>query len=451
MKPANSARKLRAQAAELLSFGKKKGAAEIEVSIGQGREFKVEVRDDEIESLTESSFRDLSLRVFVEGKVATASSSDLTRETLERLVVSTIARARLGGADPANGLPEREAQPASIDRLDLFDPRIPEMAAAKKVAFARQLERIGLGDGRVKKSLGASFATLEITQTLVNSRGFSGVYQKTVASGGVSFQGGEGENLIQDGWFDASTRLSDLRKPEVIARKAVDRVARLVGARKVETQNVPVIIEPPVAAALLLGFFSRCVSGPELSRKQSFLLDKLGAKIGSDKVCLVDDGLLAGGLGSRPFDSEGVPSRRIQVVDKGVLQSYLLDSFYGRKLKLASTGSGGGLTNFYWAAGDSTPEAMIKSVDRGLLLTGTLGQGTVPTTGDISIGAFGVWIEKGALTYPVADITVSSNLGELLQRVEMVGTDLEFRRNVNAPTIKVSEMTVGGKAAVRKP
>ena len=168
-------------------------------------------------------------------------------------------------------------------------------------------------------------------------------------------------------------------------------------------------------------------------------------------MSLFDDGLRAGGLGSRPFDSEGVPSRRIQVVDKGVLQSYLLDSFYGRKLKLASTGNGGGLTNFYWAAGDTTPEAMIKSVDRGLLLTGTLGQGTVPTTGDISIGAFGVWIEKGALTYPVADITVSSNLGELLQRVEMVGTDLEFRRNVNAPTIKVSEMTVGGKAPVRKP
>ena len=146
-----------------------------------------------------------------------------------------------------------------------------------------------------------------------------------------------------------------------------------------------------------------------------------------------------------PFDDEGVPSRRTVVFDKGVLKSYLVDTYWGRKLKLPSTGSDGGATNFYWAAGTSSPEDIIKSVDKGLYFTRILGLGQEPTTGDISVGAFGMWIEKGELAFPVAEITISANLGTMLKNVEMVGNDLELRDSTCAPTIKFAEITVGGK------
>jgi PmbA protein len=182
-----------------------------------------------------------------------------------------------------------------------------------------------------------------------------------------------------------------------------------------------------------------------VARRQSFLVDKLGTQIGNEHVNIVDDGLLVQGRGTVPFDNEGVPCRKIAVVERGMLKSYLLDTYWGRKLKLASTGNAGGATNLYWAAGTSTPEEIIRSVDNGLYLVNTIGLGREATTGDISLGAFGLWIDKGELAYPVAEITISTNLGKLLQSVEMVGNDLEMREAICAPTLKFAEVTVGGK------
>jgi PmbA protein len=194
----------------------------------------------------------------------------------------------------------------------------------------------------------------------------------------------------------------------------------------------------------ILSFLARCLSGAAVDQRQSFLAGKLGEAVGNPLVTIVDDGLLPGGRATVPFDEEGVPSRKTTLVEKGVLKNYLLDTYYGRKLKLRSTGNASGPTNFYWAAGDKAREEILKSVEKGLLLTGTLGQGTVPTTGDISVGAFGLWIEKGEVAFPVAEITISGNLGELLKGVEMVGNDLEFRQAVTGPTVKFAQMTVGG-------
>jgi PmbA protein len=154
---------------------------------------------------------------------------------------------------------------------------------------------------------------------------------------------------------------------------------------------------------------------------------------------------MPGGIGTRPFDAEGVPTRKTVVMEKGVLKSYLMDTYAGRKLKMKSTGNASGSTNLYLAAGMSTPEEIIKSVDKGLFLTGTIGFGLVPTTGDISRGAFGLWIEKGEITFPVSEITISGNLGQILQGIQKVGNDLKLKDSITGPTIKVAEMTVGGK------
>jgi PmbA protein len=438
----------RALAETLVAYGKRKGATEVEVTITEGSEFGVEVLDQNIESLQESGTRDLNLRVLVDGRTATASSSDFSEETLQRLVTNAVARARLSGKDPYAGLPETRPQAVKAEALNIYDPAIPPMPPEAKIAFARQIEAVGIGDKRIKKSTGASCGTWTGRRTLVNSKGFAGAYGKTLVWYGGAFQAGEGENLFQDGWYDGATSLGALMDPESLAKKAVGRVVRLVGARKVETQNVPVVFEPPMTAQIL-GFLGRCLGGPSVDRRQSFLVGRIGEKVGNERVNVVDDATLAGGRGTWPFDDEGVPAARTAVLEKGVLKSYLLDTYYGKKLGMKSTGNSSGPTNLYWAAGDKTPEQIIASVDRGLLLTGTLGQGTVPTTGDISVGAFGLWIEKGEVAFPVAEITISGNLGEMLGKVEMVGSDLEFRRAVTGPTVKFAEMTVGGTSPAK--
>jgi PmbA protein len=431
-------------AQSLVAYGTRKGAAEIGVSIGEGIESRLSVLDQNIDQLTESVFKNLNLRVFVDGKAATASSSDFATETLERLVDNAIERARLGGQDPFSGLPEAEPVLAKAEDLKIFDPAIPEVTAEQRIAYARAAESVGLKDKRIKKSKGAACNTFNWNTALANSKGFAGSYRRSLVNAYTGFQSGEGTNLFEDYWQDSSTHMADLKPAEEIGKVAVERVVRLLGGRMVESQNVPVVFDPQMSA-WLLGFIGQCLGGDGIARRQSFLTDKLGTAVGNERVNIVDDGLMTGGRATVPFDGEGVPSRKTVVFDQGVLKSYLVDTYWGRKIKHPATGSGGGSTNLYWAAGTSSPEEIIRSVDKGLYFTRFLGLGQEPTTGDISVGAFGLWIEKGALTFPVSEITVSANLGTLLKNVEMVGNDLELRDTVCAPTIKFAEVTVGGK------
>ncbi len=429
---------------ELVEFSLKNGASQVEVSISQGTNFKVDILQGEIEKLTEAVSKGLGLRIFVEGKVARAGSSDFARETLQRLIKNAISRARLSSADSLAGLPEKEPLTVDVSGLKIYDPAILEMAPEKKIAAATKTEEICLADKRIKKTFGSTFSTNIGERYLSNSNGFSGSFKRTSCSCGVYLQAGEGSNLFDEGWYDSSVNLEGLESAETIAKKAVHRVTRLIGGRKVESQNVPVVFEPPMTAEIL-GFFSTCVDGNNIYLKQSFLSGKIGEKVGNEIVTIIDDGLKIGAPGTEPFDGEGVPLRKTVIVEKGILRNYLMDTYAARKLSMKSTGNSGGPNNLYLSAGQSTPEQIIKSVDKGLFLTGTIGFGQVPTTGDISRGAFGIWIEKGELTYPVSEITISGNLSQLLQGIQMVGNDLQFKNSITGPTIKVAEMTVGGK------
>jgi PmbA protein len=433
-------------AQSLVAYGSRRGASEIEVSIGEGTESRLSVLDRNIDQLTESVFKNLNLRVLVDGKSATASSSDFAAETLERLVDNAVARARLAGQDPFAGLPEAEPIRARVEDLKIFDPAVPEVTAEQRIAYARAAEAVGLQDKRIKKSKGSACNTFNWNTALANSKGFAGSYRRSLVNCYAGFQSGEGSNLFEDYWQDSTTHMADLRPPEEVGKKAVERVVRLLGGRMVETQVVPVVFDPQMSV-WLLGFLGQCLGGDGIARRQSFLTDQLGTAVGNERVNIVDDGLMVGGRATVPFDGEGVPSRKTVVFDRGVLKSYLVDTYWGRKIKHPATGSGGGTTNFCWAAGTSSPEEIIRSVDKGLYCTRYLGLGQEPTTGDISVGAFGLWIEKGALTFPVSEITISANLGTMLKNVEMVGNDLELRDTVCAPTLKIAGITVGGKKA----
>jgi PmbA protein len=243
-----------------------------------------------------------------------------------------------------------------------------------------------------------------------------------------------------------------LETPEAVGQKAAQRVLRKLGARKVSTCQVPVVFDSETARSLL-GHLFDAVRGDAIYRSASFLTGKLGQKVANENVTILDDGLRPGGFGSRPFDGEGIPSSITPVVEKGVLQNYLLNCYTARKLDLRTTGNasrgiagppGVGLKNFYMPAGPYSPEEIVHSVKSGFYVTELIGFGVNTVTGDYSRGAAGMWIERGELAYPVEEVTIAGNFAEMLTRIEMVGSDLEFRSALASPTLLISGLTVAG-------
>jgi PmbA protein len=440
--------KLKELAESLVDFGKVNGADEMEISILDGYEFSVDVRFGNIENLIEAGSRSLGLRVIKDKKTAFASSSDLSKETLRHLVKNAIKRARLASPDEFSGLPALSKKSTDISSLKLFDPEIPSLESAKKIALAIETEKIALEDKRITNSHGSSFETREIRIVFANSNGFLEEYEQTFCGLSLGLLAGETDNQVEDYWASSKLHFKELDSPEEVAKKAVERTVRQINPRKIKTQRVPVIFEP-MMTSWLLGFLFACVSGISIYQKTSFLVDKLGKRIGNDRVTVFDDALMPGRLGTRPFDAEGVPSQKTLVVDKGMLKNYLCNTYAARKLSLKSTGSSTGTgvspSNFYLKAGNTLPEKIISSLEKGLILIRTIGHGLNPVTGDISRGAFGLWVEKGEIVFPVSEITISGNLGEILNNIEMVGNDLDFRSPLAGPTIKVKEMTVAGQ------
>jgi PmbA protein len=442
---------LTALAEDLVNFGKMNGADEIEVTILDGYEFSVDVRFGKIENLVEAGSRALGMRVIRDKKTAFVSSSDLSRETLEHLVKNAIKRAALANPDEFSGLPSLSSlsiKQVDVSPLRLFDPDIQNLNSEKKIALATEAEKIALEDKRITNSHGASFETKEIKTVLANSNGFLQEYDQSVCGLSLGLQAGDTDNRVEDYWFSMKRHYKELEPPEEVARKAVKRTIRQLKPRKIKTQKVPVIFEP-MMTSWLMGFFFACVSGISIYQKTSFLVDKLGEKIGNTSLNITDDGLLPGMLGSRPFDAEGVPCTKTPVIVNGVLKNYLCNTYAARKLNLKSTGNSTGVgvnpNNFYLEAGEVSPDKIISSIEKGLILIRTLGHGLNPVTGDISRGAFGLWVEKGEITYPVSEITISGNLGEILNHIEMIGNDLDFQSPISGPTIKIQELTVAGE------
>jgi PmbA protein len=428
----------------LVAYGQKKGADQVEVLITESSDFSASVLQGKIEKLTEAGSKSAAIKVIKEERVLNVSSSDLNLETLRGLIDRSVKRAPLLNPDPFSALPDKEDIKVDPESLKIYDEAIATLSPQKKIERAIIIEKIATADKRVKKSFGAEISSFAGINYLANSNGFSQAYRRTSMRCGIFLQSGEGDNLFDEGKSDFSRSLAGLMSPEALAKEAVHRVTRLIGAQKIATETMPVVLEPN-QAAVILRFLNTCVSGSNVFRKQSFLADKLNTKIGADLITVVDDGLLPGAPGTKPYDSEGVPVRKTIVVEKGTLKSFLMDTYSARKLKMKSTGNGSGPNNLHIQPGKHTPEEMIKSVDRGLLLTGTMAFGMNSSTGNISKGAFGMLIEKGEVTRPIAEITISGNLGEVLKNITMIGNDLKFTGSVVAPSMLVSELVIGGK------
>ena len=438
--------------ASVLKRAKAGGATAADGFLVEERHFSATVRLGEVDTVTHSQDQRLSLRVFAGRASAAASTSDLSRDSLERLVEEATRLAGVTAEDPHAGLVDPAELIERLPDLDLSDPLGHASAPEEKIEVARLAEAAALAtDPRISNSEGAEYWDRQARYAYATSSGFAKGYATSSFGVTVSPVAAQNGKMQRDAWYAMARRRARLEDPAVVGRTAAERALRRLGARKVKTTEVPVIFDPETAASLVRAV-AGALAGPSLYRRASFLLDRLGSRIAAPAVSIVDDGLIVGGLGSRPFDGEGLPTRRTVVVNAGVLESYLLDTYSARKLGLASThhaardGSGVSVatTNLMLLPGTASPAELIASVEQGLYVTELIGFGVNGVTGDYSRGAAGLWIENGKLAYPVEEITVAGNLLEMLAAVEGIGNDLVLRDRTAAPTVKIARMVVAG-------
>ncbi|HSE36814.1 MAG TPA: metallopeptidase TldD-related protein [Blastocatellia bacterium] len=430
----------------------KRGASAAEVIVVQRTELSVGVRLGEVETLQKSTDQGLGLRVLIDGRQASVSGSDFSPDALITLMDEAVELARLTSPDETAGLPNEQELATSIPDLDLWDDAIVELSTENQIEMALRAERAAQQySSQISNFDGGGFDSAYGSVILANSLGFAGEFRTTSCSLASVPVAAEDGKMQRDYWYDMRRKLSEMDSPEEIGATAAKRTLRKLGSRSVPTQAVPVVLEPNMARDLLGDIFS-AASGESIFRKSSFLVGQLGEQIASERLTVIDDGLRPRGLGSRPFDGEGLPTRRSVVINGGVLESYLLNSYTARKLGLKSTGNAGrGLSgapgveagNLYIEPGPHSQSDIIKSISRGLLITELLGFGVNIVTGDYSRSAGGIWIENGELTFPVQGVTIAGNLKEMLTSIEMIGNDLEFRGSVVAPTLLIGRMTIG--------
>jgi PmbA protein len=439
----------------VLEQARRHGASAAEVLLASAESISAGVRLGEVEKLKSSRERRLGLRVFVDHASATASTAEMERDSLEGFIQNSVAMARLTAPDPWSGLPEPDLHPRDLPDLGLTDSERGIVGADEALKLARTAEKVALGaDSRIKNSEGAEFHSGLYSILFANTSGFAGEYSGTSFNLGAAPIAQSDDGRMQQGyWYTAARHFNMLEDPESVGKTAANRALRRLGARKIKTTRAAVVFDPDMAASLLRAL-AGAASGPSLYKGASFLVGKLGEQIMAANVTVRDDGRMPAGLGSKPFDGEGLATNRKSLVEKGLLQSYLLDCYSARKLKLAPTGNasrgvgdvpGVSPTNLYLEAGQYTPEQIIKSVKRGLYITELIGFGVNSVTGDYSRGAGGLWIEDGELTYPVQEITIAGNLKDIFLSIEMIGNDLKWRSATVAPTLKVSEMMIAGE------
>ncbi len=441
-------------ASDIVAKARALGADEADAYLLSGVESMVTVRKGEIEKLFEAGSRSVSIRVIKDKRTAVCNTSDLTPKALDEMVRTAVDLARISEPDEFAGLPDKNDLALDMGaKLQLYDETIESLTVEQMKGIVLRAEQAAFDfDSRITNSEGAEFGAERGQLVLANSLGFAGSFPYTAASFSVSVIADEPDGKKQsDYWFSAERMFHRLESPEEVGRRAAARVVRKLGGRKIPTREAPVVWDPTMTAGLL-GAVTGAASGEALFKRSTFLADLEGQQALSPLVTIVDDPTLPGQLGSRPFDGEGVRTRRNVIVDGGVFKQFLFDSYHARRTGRRTTGSaarmgdsigiGGG--NRTWQPGASDPAEIVASVTDGLYLTDLMGFGINQTTGDFSRGAAGVWIENGALAYPVVEINVSGNLKQMLRDIDAVGNDLQWFAGSAAPTIRMSRLMVSG-------
>ena len=428
---------------DILAQARIAGASACEAEVNQGFGQNVSVRLGEVETIEYNRDKGLGVSVYFGKKRGHASTSDFSPAAIKDTVAAAVSIARYTAEDEFAGLPEEHLLARDIPDLDLYHPW--ELPADDAVELARRCEAAALAvDDRINNSEGGNVSTQESVFVYGNSLGFIGGYPTSRQGMSCAVIAESDAGMQRDYWYTTARAQSDLESPEAVGRIAGERTLRRLDARKIKTCQVPVIFEASIATGLIASFVS-AVSGGNLYRKTSFLLDSLGQPVFSPLVQIRELAHLPKALASSPFDNEGVATRDRDVVKDGVVQGYFLSSYSARKLGMQSTGNAGGNHNLIVQSGDLDLAGLMKKMGTGLLVTELLGQGTNPVTGDYSRGAAGFWVENGVIQYPVEEITIAGNMKDMFKQVLAIGNDVLVRGSRQCGPILIERMTVAGE------
>lgn len=427
---------------DVLRLAKQLGATQAEASASFGTGFSVNVRMREVETLRHQRDQGIGVTVWLGHRKGSASTSDLRPEALEESVRKACALARYGAEDPASGLADIDRLAKSFPELSLHHPWSIDPSAAIDLAMACEVAALD-HDPRVTNSEGAAVSTSEGLRMYGNSHGFLGGYLESDHSISCSVVAAEDGAMETDYEYAVARDAVDLPPADAIGREAGRRTVARLGGVKLDTCKAPVIYSARLARGLV-GHLLGAISGGALYRKSSFLVDALGTDVFAKLVTIDEQPHLQKGLGSAPFDNEGVATVDRRLVDAGVLGGYLLGSYYARKLGMASTGNSGGAHNLVVHSTAGGFDDLLRTMDRGLVLTDLMGSGVNPVTGDYSRGASGFWVENGQIQYPVTEITVAGNLKDMFRGILAIGSDVDRRGGVLTGSMLVEQMTISG-------
>ncbi len=413
----------------------------------------IEVKEQKVDAFDRAHDIGAGLRVLVDGRMGFAFTTEFSDAALSALAEAAVMNARMNGPDPFHAIPEKPSGPCQT--VALFDPEIPRLSEQSKIERVMALERAAFAvDPRIKRIRKAS-ASFSSSDTLIaNTHGALVAYQGTTASAGITVVAEDQGEAQAGSDFDVNRFYRKLGI-EAVGQRAAHRALDLLGAKTIGSVKAPVVLDAEVAGeflAIMAGGFS----AENVQKKKSLFIGKLGQEVVSPLITVCDDGLLEGGLGTAPSDDEGVPTKKKTVIDKGRLKLFLYNTYAANKDKTVSTGNGMrggfkgmpmvGVTNLYIQPGASTLKDLISATSSGLYVTEVMGIHTAnPISGDFSVGATGFWIEKGRKSFPVREVTIAGNILDLMKNVDAVGSDLRFIGRLNCPSLRVRELSIGGK------
>ncbi len=434
---------LTALASQVLDYATRAGATQADTEITSGRGLSLSVRMGELETVEHTRDRAMGITAYVGKKKGNVSTSDLSAAGLKEAAEKAVTMAKFAAEDAFAGLPDKAALATQFPDCDLYHPW--PISAEAATELAKEMEAAAFAvDPRIQNSDGANVSAHQDEFIYANTHGFCAGYESTRHSLYSSVIAEENDSMQGGYWYDSARNAKDFIPAAQIGRIAGERAVSRLGARRIASQKTPVLLEASLASGLI-GSLVGAVSGSSLYRKTSFLQDALGTQIFPKWFSLDENPFLLRGLGSMPFDEEGIAPQVRKIIDNGVLSNYFLSTYSARKLGLASTGNAGGSTNLIATRGTDSLAEMLKKMGRGLFVTDLMGQGVNAITGDYSRGASGFWIENGEILYPVEEITIAGNLKEMYLNIAAVGADVDRRGSKHIGSVLISEMAVAGE------
>lgn len=429
--------------ADVLAQAKAQGATSAEVSAGFSSGFSATVRMGDVETITYNSDKNVGVTIYIGQQQGSATTSDISPAAIKSTVAAACSIARLTGSDPYAGLADKALLAEQIPELDLYHPW--SISVEQGIDLALKCENYARGlDKRITNSEGATCATHQGLSVYGNSLGFLGSYASSRHSLSCALIAQSGSQMKSDYSFTTARAAEDLLSEKWVAEQVVARATGQLDAQRLTTREAPVIFAADLASGLI-GQFIAAIRGSSLYRKSSFLLDHLGKQVFPDNIHIHQQPHIIKGLGSAPFDGEGVRTQSLDYINKGILENYVLSSYSARKLGMQSTGNAGGVFNLFIdsTAGDLTE--LLKKMDKGLLVTHLMGHGVNIVTGDYSRGATGFWVEGGKIQFPVEEITIAGNLRDMFRHLIAVGSDVDRRGNIQSGSLLIEKMIIAGE------